>query len=634
MGLLELLQQGQTLLSVGAFPGDTPIYDPQSGFVQSNLSTNTYESETIGQPNNGSVLANTLDNTGLDNTLLPHDIDKPIPPPIANYPLLVSGEFNGAPLSPASAYNPSNTYLDNISINDPNSPQIGTLDQTGLDNTDNDAEFTAIIPNSISYPNNYPELVSGEFSGAPSPYESPYNVDNTYLSDVSIKDPDSPQLPTLSRTSLDNIDYARENTTSPIPNAGSYPNNYPIVSPQVGMGSFGLQPNQYYTTNAPGSGYYSQANYTDIITTSGNPLVAYAPQSGLSINNNGTAAFIQSYPFNQTYLGDPGFPLFVTGQFMGGPSFFQGLYNANNTYLSNTPIQSPNSTQTTTLSKTGLDNTEASAALSAIIPNSITYPNAYPLLTSGEFNGAPLQYASIYNSSSTYLDAVPIQDPNSPQIPTLAETGLDSTDSNSLPTTIVPDSISYPNNYPAIEGVNLGGFGGPEQYDTNWNQENTYLNSFTPNPENSIQLGFTGSNLDNSSTGVSTLSHVIPPTSTYKPNNYPVIPTVNLGEFNSGPSQYITPYTPDEPYLGQYDELKDIITNPQTNTLDETALDVENSAALPSSLLFAPTNPDDITIYPDANVTGIKGSAPQPFNQVWRPSNKYYKYMKENYEVR
>jgi hypothetical protein len=68
MGLLELLQQGQTQLSAGSFPGDAPINDPQSGFVQDNSIYNSYEDETIGQPNNGSKLANTLDDTALDIT--------------------------------------------------------------------------------------------------------------------------------------------------------------------------------------------------------------------------------------------------------------------------------------------------------------------------------------------------------------------------------------------------------------------------------------------------------------------------------------------------------------------------------------------------------------------------------------
>lgn len=68
MGLKQLLEQGQTNLSVGSFPSDTPINDPQSGFVQENSSRYTYEDETLGQPNNGSVLVNTLDETSLDTT--------------------------------------------------------------------------------------------------------------------------------------------------------------------------------------------------------------------------------------------------------------------------------------------------------------------------------------------------------------------------------------------------------------------------------------------------------------------------------------------------------------------------------------------------------------------------------------
>ena len=451
MGLLELLQQGQTLLSAGSFPNDAPINDPQSGFIHSNLPTNTYEDETLGQPNNGSTLINTLDNTALDITNFnqSNNIDSPIYDWVTNYPSLVSGDFNGTPSQYEPLYNADNTYLSNIPIETPNSPQVNTLNQTGLDNTNSNAEQTATIPNNISAPNDYPELVSGKFGGSPLPYGA--------------------------------------------------------------------------------------------------------------------------------------------------------LYNANNTYLSNIPVQDPNSTQINTLFSTGLDNTNTNFDPTTVVPDSISYPNNYPALTSGEFNGASSQYTSPYNSENPYLNSIPIQDPNSPQIPTLGETGLDLDNSEYSPTAIQPSSIAYPNNYPAIEGVNLGGFGGPEQYDT-------------------------GSNLDNTGTGISTLSHVTPPLSIYRPNNYPTIPHVYLGEFNSGPSQYITPYNPASSYLEQYDELKNETTNPQINTLDETGLDVENPDALLTSLLFAPTNPDNITTYPV--ITGINlgvtGSGAQGFNQVYKPSNTYW----------
>jgi len=703
MNLLERLQQGQTLLSAGSFPNDAPINDPQSGFIQSNLPNSTYEDETIGQPNNGSILINTLDNTALDITNFNQssNIDAPTYDWVTNYPPLVSGEFNSAPSLYELTYTANNTYLDNIPIQTENSPQLPTLSSSSLDNTGSNAS-TTIVPDSISYPNNYPTITDvylGEFRGAPSPYETIYNPDNTYLVDVPIQTPNSPQIPTLDQTSLDNADTGNVSTTNPVPNANTFPNNYPTPTPQIGMGKFGLQPNQYTTIWAPNNKYYSQFNYNNIITNSSNPLINYMNLTGLTLDPNSFASFIQTYPFNQTYLGSPGFPPFVTGQFNGSPSIFQGIYdtgntylntvpiqsenspqtdtffrtgldntnafadattfipnsnsvpnnypeiesvnlgsfngapndyqsiyNANNTYLSNIPVQDPNSTQINTLSSTGLDNTNTNSNPTTIVPDSIAYPNIYPALTSGEFNGASSQYTSPYNSENPYLNSIPIQDPNSPQIPTLGETGLDLDNSEYSPTAIQPSNIAYPNNYPAIEGVNLGGFGGPEQYDTNWNQDNTYFNNFNPDSDNSIQLAFTGSNLDNTSTAISTLSHVTPPLSIYKPNNYPIIPHVYLGEFNSGPSQYITPYTPSSSYLEQYDELKNETTNPQINTLDETGLDVENSDALSTSLLFAPTNPDNITTYPV--ITGINlgvtGSGAQGFNQVYKPSNTYW----------
>ncbi len=49
MGLKQLLEQGQTLLSVGSFPGDVPINDPQSGFIQENSSIHTFSHNQIGK---------------------------------------------------------------------------------------------------------------------------------------------------------------------------------------------------------------------------------------------------------------------------------------------------------------------------------------------------------------------------------------------------------------------------------------------------------------------------------------------------------------------------------------------------------------------------------------------------------
>jgi len=602
MNLLERLQQGQTLLSAGSFPNDAPINDPQSGFIQSNLPNSTYEDETLGQPNNGSVLVNTLDNTALDN--INPSFNTPTFPPATdnNYPELASGEFNGAPSQYEPLYNANNTYLDNLPIQDDDSPQLNTLGQTGLDNTNDNAEPTSVIPNSISYPNNYPPLVSGKFDGAPEQYDTPYNLDNTYLEDVPIKDSDSPQIPTLSEI----------NPPTPWSAPTAYPGN--ALGKWRGPSTNFVAPWSYgfpYDINLFNNLSYVKQQDTLDKTSLDNTI----PQS---ISTTNPIPNSNSYPNN--------YPALVSGEFNNAPSQYSSPYNPDNTYLDVISIQDSNSPQNFSLANTGLDNTNPLAAPSAIIPNDISYPNNYPTLVSGEFNGAPSQYTSPYNSENPYLNSIPIQDPNSPQIPTLGETGLDLDNSEYSPTAIQPSSIAYPNNYPAIEGVNLGGFGEPEQYDTNWNQDNTYFNNFNPDSDNSIQLAFTGSNLDNSSVEVSTLSHVTPPLSIYRPNNYPIIPHVYLGEFNSGPSQYITPYNPASSYLEQYDELKNETTNPQINTLDETGLDVENSDALLTSLLFAPTNPDNITTYPViAGINlGVTGSGAQGFNQVYKPSNTYW----------
>lgn len=181
MGLLELLQQGQTTLSAGSFPGDTPINDPQSGFIQENSPDNTYEDGIVGQPNNGSVLANTLGNTALDNTQPLFDTST-LPPPVNTiYPSLASGEFNGAPSQYNSPYGPGNTYLNQI-----NSPEFGgiqssSLQDSGLSsNTNNAAETTFIVPLPdiiTEYPS---ENVTGIIGGAPQPYNQLWGETKPY----------------------------------------------------------------------------------------------------------------------------------------------------------------------------------------------------------------------------------------------------------------------------------------------------------------------------------------------------------------------------------------------------------------------------------------------------------------------
>ena len=44
-------------------------------------------------------------------------------------------------------------------------------------------------------------------------------------------------------------------------------------------------------------------------------------------------------------------------------------------------------------------------------------------------------------------------------------------------------------------------------------------------------------------------------------------------------------------------------------------------------------SPNTITVYP-VEATGELGSAPSQYQQEWIPTNKYYNFMKENYEAR
>ena len=669
MGLLELLQQGQTTLSAGSFPGDAPINDPQSGFVQDNSIYNSYEDETIGQPNNGSKLANTLDDTALDITDFDSNSnnDSPTWDWVTDYPPLVSGEFNGAPNTYELLYNANNTYLDSVSIQTPDSPQLNTLNQTGLDNIDNTAEETTIIPNSISYPNNYPALVSGKFDGAPEQYDTPYNLDNTYLDNIPIQTEDSPQIPTLSeinpptsygnptnypssatgqwrgasnefiapwsygyqykdnlfnnlnyvkqqdtldKTSLDNTNAGNIQTT--VPNPNSIWTSYPSLV----KGRFNNAPYQFtppyntfnlYLDNVP-------------IQTSNSPQLNTLDNTGLD-NTNSNADETTFIPNSNTSPNNyPEIESVNLGSLNGAPNSYQSLYTPNNTYLENVS-NDVDSIETNILGQTGLDNSNLSSAQTAITPNSITYPTSYPALVSGEFNNAASQYNTPYNYVNTYLNNVPIQNVNSPQLNTLDETGLDNTDNESVETTIIPDSLTYPNNYPSIQNVSLGAFNGaPSQYESLYTPNNTYLdayNTVTNDDTNPLNNNLNLSGLDNTYPFESSPTAEIPTDSTI----YPVFST---GQWQGAPQLFTQNYGPSaNQYYPPFAFTSDTdVLSQQYDSLSKTGLDVDNENAVPTTNIIA--NPDSITVYPASNVTSVTGSAPQPFNQIWKPTKRYY----------
>lgn len=501
---------------------------------------------------NNSILESTLSETGLNNNDPDYTPTTSTPNIETSYPWMASGPFGYASSQYSQNYSPIgngvNGYLGDNSQSELNNldtnPQIITLSETSLNTNNNNYSATV---NPLSIQTNYPFFTKGRWRGNALQFSQIWSPNFVYVDNYDSQT----QVGTLPNTSLDNTIPASQNTTYPTPDANSYPNYYPTVPPQVGMGMFGFGAGQYYTQYNSNGEYYSQIIYDQIITTSGNNLVTYTPISGLSPNNNGVASFNQSYPFNQTYLGTPGFPELVTGQFNGSPDLAQNAYNVDNTYLNNTPIQDPNSTQTITLSRTGLDNTDPSFVETTFVPNNLSAPNEYPFLVSGEFNGAPSQYSSPYNANNTYLDSNFIN----AQEGTLDLTGLDNTNENSLPTTSTPTiAVATPTVLPPQ--TYMGEFGGaPSTFTNTYSPNNGYLNNIIIQDPNSPQvntLGETG--LDN------TNDIYLETTFSPLPINVPTQPQLPLNAtVNMNPSgsavQFTQKYKPSSRYLDIVDAL-------------------------------------------------------------------------------
>ena len=335
MGLKQRLLQGQTGLSAGSFPGDTPINDAQSGFIQGNSPNNTYENEVVGQPDNGSILINTLDNTGLDNTIGLHDVNKPTSPISTDYSSLSKGEFGGASSQYIQTYGPNNTYLSSVSIEDTDSPQINTLNKTSLDNTNGASISNIPIPNSVNLPNEYPQPVSGKFGGSPSQYETPYNADNPYLDIINtISIPaNNNQVNTLDNTGLDNSDNSFDPTAFR-PDGISAPTNYGNIpdSPSVQLGEFGGAPSQYneiYTPN--GTTYLEQIDSPEFTSIQSSSF----SNSGLSTDTSNAAptTFVAPIVDNiTTYPASNVTHNTLTSGVNSAPQPYTQIWNPNNNY--------------------------------------------------------------------------------------------------------------------------------------------------------------------------------------------------------------------------------------------------------------------------------------------------------------
>lgn len=532
-----------------------------------------------------SPLAQSLPETGLDNTDNSASPTTVSPLNTTVYPALTTGEYNSSPTQYNQIYGPNKTYLDNYNPNV--QPNTITQGQTGLDNLNPLSAPTTTTP---STPTGYPNQSTGEFGGASSQYSTPYGPNSTY-EDKYINNPgnfDTLQTVTLGETGLDNTNPLFTPTTELPIDTTSYP--------QYVQGEFNGVPTLYNQIWGPGFGYLANYNPNTQPSTLG--------QTGLD-NTNTSFALTTTTPDTPNI-----YPQFVQGEFGGAPSQYFQVWGPNNNYFNLYNPTSGNTIQVVTLGQTGLDTENSNFSPTTTTPNTATQ---YPSLASGEFGGNSAQYSQIYNSNNTYLNNVPVEDPNSPQLNTLSQTGLDTENQNAAPTTTTPNTLTV---YPSLVNGEFSTVAG--QYTQNYNSNNTYLDSnFTNAQEGTLDL--TG--LDN--TDPNALPTAFTPNPITSPTIYPQPAQTYLGEFQGAPSQFDPQYTPapGQSYLDNYNTIVSDTSNTQVNTLDQTRLDIES-----------PLIPDP-TIYP-VFATGELGDAPSTFTQTYTPSNQYYNFMKINYQAK
>jgi len=610
MGLLErFLNNGSSLDIETPSVGGGPINDPASGFVQTYLPNNTYESTTVGQPDNGSELSTTLNQTALD-TSDPNYVGPTLPPNInTQYPDQAHGEFGGAPSQFTQQWNATNTYLSYISsiVDSANDIQVQTLTQTNLDT---DTEGTSNIPSPLGYQTSYPEQTHGEFGGAPSQFDQNWSVNNQYISNYN----PNAQVQTLTQTNLDTD--AQGNSNVPNPLNINTPITPTIPSLNVNMGEFGGAPSQFVQTYSPSNTYL---NNLPSVSPQENTLA----QTGLD-NTDPTAeptTLINTPTIPDTITS---YPPLASGEFENGSEGFTQPWNPNNTYLDNL---NPN-TQVNTLTQTNLD-TDGQGTSN--VPNPLA-PGVIPDLTPnhelpngvymGEFGGAPSQFDQNWSVNNQYISNY---NPNI-QIDTLTQTALDNTELQQVNTNINPLDIDTPITPQIMSpNINMGEFAnGPSQFAQTYGPDNLYLETINniSIPENNTQVQtLTQTNLDTDAQGNSNIPNPLDINIPTTPA-HPLSKGVFMGEYySSNPSQFTQNWSVNNMYLDNVDYGG---RNPQIQSLKDTGLDVENERAQTTAENFAPVIPDN-TPYP-LEATGRNGY----FKQEWTPKNGYWRYYLGN----
>jgi hypothetical protein len=454
-------------------------------------------------------------------------------------------------------------------------------------------------------PGNGPiEPATGEFNTGANSFVQVWNSNKTYLSTFVGGTNTGIQPPTLAQTGLD-VDNPTAVPSTTIPNTLT-------AYPATALGGLGQSAVQFLQIWSPVINY--------------NSVVAGAPTSPLeqSLNETGLDNTDSNFvPTTTTPSTVTQYPSISTGEFGGGSTQYSQIYNSNNTYLNNVPVEDPNSPQLNTLSQTGLDTENQNAAPTTVTPNTITQ---YPTLVSGEFSTGASQYIQNYGPNNTYLNS----NFTNAQEGTLDLTGLDNTDTSLLPTTISPQQVpASPQILPPQ--TFMGEFGGaPSQFTPQYNPNvgQGYLNTLgtiisnAGNPQITA-LNETGLDIEDPSAAPTT--YVVPGY-----DNVTSYPANATGEYNGPATPYGQTYTPEATYE---DIIVNSVNGPTSvieNSTQFTGLDIENQDAAPTT--YAVPQVDNITVYPP-EVTGELGGAPSPYNQEWEPTNKYYNFMKENYQA-
>ena len=261
-GLLGLLDKnGSLTLDIKS--------DATSQFTQKYSSVKTYSSVTQGLTDKGSTTLNSLDQTTLDD---PINTDL-----VTQYPQFAQGQFGGATQPFSQQWDEENGYASNSNPN----TQADSLGLSGLDIENPSSAATTDNP---LVNTNYPELSRGEYNGASTQFTLKYTPRNTYLDDIAqIKSViTNPQTNTLDETGLDTTDPKVVSTTT-IPDAISYPTEYPYVSPQVSLGEFQGAPSQYDQVYTPTKTYLDSYNTIKDVNT--NPQTSVLDETALDVEN-------------------------------------------------------------------------------------------------------------------------------------------------------------------------------------------------------------------------------------------------------------------------------------------------------------------------------------------------------------